>query len=465
MADRSTTINRTIREKAEEHLASRNLLSPETPSHLDVQRLLHELQVHQIELEMQNEELTGVIADLSASEELHRTIVDANPDLIGRYLPGGIVTYLNPALIRFMGVDAQTLLGKSFYPFNHEDDLRKIIPLIESIQRDNPSVEIENRTLLPDGRVRWNRWVHSGIFDEQGKIKEYLAVGTDITERKLAEMELDEERLRLKYIIKGANAGTWEWNVQTGETRFNERWAEMLGYTLEELSPINIQTWENLTHSENLKTAYDLLRRHFSRELDFYECKTQMRHKDGTWIWIHGRGKVVTWTEGGEPLLMMGAHLDITGHKQAEVELLRHTMELEEANTALRVFMDSRERAQKQLEEKLQMNVDELVTPYLKKLGDTKLDSRQQNYLAVLKNNLNTIVSPYLLNLSAAHKNLTPQEIQIADLIRQGKSTKEIADMLHTSPHTVGTHRNNIRRKLNLRNAKSNLRSHLLSLQ
>jgi DNA-binding NarL/FixJ family response regulator len=147
-----------------------------------------------------------------------------------------------------------------------------------------------------------------------------------------------------------------------------------------------------------------------------------------------------------------------------EVELKSYTKELEDANTALRIFMDRRECTGMMLEEKLQFNVDELVAPYLKKLRETELNSRQENYLNVLENNLKNIVSPYMFKMSTTYKNLTPQEIQIANLIRLGKNTKDIAELLNTSAHTVGTHRNNIRKKMKLRNSKSNLRSHLLSL-
>lgn len=456
-----------LRQQAEDLLCSgvSMLNGNDHQGEYDVQRLLHELQVHQIELEMQNEELRQINADLSASEERYRSIVDTNPDFIDRYLPGGILTYVNPVLVRFTGVDADDLLGKSYFPFIHEDDLQVLIPLIASIRRDNPTVEIENRTILPDGRLCWNRWTHSGIFDDRGNIIEYQAVGKDITDRKRMEIELAEKRLRLQYIIKGSNAGTWEWNVQTGETRFNERWAEMLGYTLEEISPTSLETWMKMVHPESFKKSFNLLQRHFSGELAYYECEAQLRHKNGNWIWVLDRGKIVTWTEDGKPLLMMGAHQDITEQKLAEQELRRYTKELEDANTALRVFMDRRERDQKILEEKLQLNIDELVVPYLKKLSETTLDSRQNKYLTVLESNLNTIVSPYMLNLSAAYKNLTPQEIQITNLIRQGKNTKDIAELLNTSAHTVGTHRNNIRKKLKLRNSKSNLRSHLLTLE
>ena len=114
--------------------------------------------------------------------------------------------------------------------------------------------------------------------------------------------------------------------------------------------------------------------------------------------------------------------------------------------------------------EKLQTNINDLVIPYLERLKQTSLDDRHKKYVDVLESNLSDILSPFMNTFLAAHKRLTPQEIQIVDLIKKGKNTKEIAELLNASTSTIATHRNNIRKKMNLRNAKVNLRTHLLSI-
>lgn len=150
--------------------------------------------------------------------------------------------------------------------------------------------------------------------------------------------------------------------------------------------------------------------------------------------------------------------------RMREKELELHTKELEEANTALRVFFKQQSEEQKITDEKLQFNVNELVLPYVKKLQKQKIDKQSMMYLELLEANLNNIVSPFMRNLSAAYQSLTPQEMQIAEMIRQGKKSKEIATILNLSLATVKTHRNNIRKKAKLRNQGTNLRSYLLSL-
>jgi PAS domain S-box-containing protein len=151
--------------------------------------------------------------------------------------------------------------------------------------------------------------------------------------------------------------------------------------------------------------------------------------------------------------------------KKRERELKTKTANLEEMNSALKVLLQRREEDKKELEEKVLFNVKELVVHYLEKLRNTGLNKRQGGYVDVLASNLNSIISPFSRTLSHMYLNLTPVEIQIADLVRQGKSTKEMAGLLNVSARTIEFHRQNIRKKLGITRKSANLRTHLLSLQ
>ena len=137
---------------------------------------------------------------------------------------------------------------------------------------------------------------------------------------------------KYKKIIQGTNLGTWEWNVQTGETVFNERWAEIVGYSLKELRPVSLKTWTTLCHPEDLKKSEEELQKHFNGESSYYEIECRMKHKKGHWVWVLDRGRVFTWTDAGEPEWMVGSHQEITARKEQELETKKYK-ELFEATT------------------------------------------------------------------------------------------------------------------------------------
>lgn len=145
----------------------------------------------------------------------------------------------------------------------------------------------------------------------------------NLTDQRAAEKSATYEKARLNEVIWGTGAGTWEWNIQTGEVRFNERWAEILGHSLADLEPISIKTWLDLAHPDDLERSNRALEKVFKKETDFYQCEARMQHKTGRWIWVLDRGKVVEWNESGEPVRMSGTHMDITEKKEAELHALR----------------------------------------------------------------------------------------------------------------------------------------------
>ena len=170
-------------------------------------------------------------------------------------------------------------------------------------------------------KTKQEKWVH-GLgnlkFNENNNPVEMFGIIQDITERKEVEEKLAKQGQRLGDILKGTNAGAWDWNIQTGELIINERWGEIIGYTLEELEPIDVQTWIKNVHPEDLPVANALLEKHLIGDLNYYDVVFRQPHKNGNWVWVNARGKVIEWTKDGKPLRMSGTHLDITERKQAE---------------------------------------------------------------------------------------------------------------------------------------------------
>ena len=181
--------------------------------------------------------------------------------------------------------------------------------------------------------------------------------------------------------------------------------------------------------------------------------------------------RVVKMQSAGREIRVIVSHEDITPIMQAQVnlrkkeeELFQQKKMLEESNVALKVLLEHREKDRQSLEKNVLVNVRKLVMPYVEELSFRKLDERNQNLVEIIQQRLEEIAAPFLNRLVAINRLLTPREIDVAALVREGRTSKEIADVLNISISGVDFHRKKIRKKLNLANKQSNLRSYLLSL-
>ncbi len=129
---------------------------------------------------------------------------------------------------------------------------------------------------------------------------------------------LEQEHRRMSEVIEGTRVGVWEWNIQTGDILLNNRWADMLGYTLAEIEPVSIEKWQTHIHPDDLPKMKSLLAHHFDGHAPYYHCEYRLRHKSGHWVWLQSRGRVSSWTARRQPLLMSGTHQDISERKQAD---------------------------------------------------------------------------------------------------------------------------------------------------
>lgn len=149
--------------------------------------------------------------------------------------------------------------------------------------------------------------------------------------------------------------------------------------------------------------------------------------------------------------------------RKSEAELKDKTIDLKEFNTALKVLLKRRKEDKSELEKKVLFSVEELTMPYIKEMKNTRLSSRQKTLMDIMESNLKEIISPFSERISEKISKLTPMEIQVANLVKQGQATKEIADLLYLSTKTIDCHRENIRKKIGIKNKKINLRTYLLS--
>ena len=214
-----------------------------------------------------------------------------------------------------------------------------------------------------------------------------------------------------------------------------------------------------LVSRKKAKAGYRLVfRKGFVRD---YEL--EIRHRDGHVTPVFYNASVYK-DESGKVVGVFAAARDTSRRKQAEQELLDKSKALEELNTALKVLIDHYKNDQRELEERIASNVKVRIRPYVEKLKQTRLDIGQSALVGIIQTSLRDISSPFSKLISSDHFRLGPKEAEVAALVKEGKTTKEIAKILGLGKRTVDSYRDNIRDKLGLANKKINLKTYLLSI-
>ena len=258
---------------------------------------------------------------IESAREL-QTLMDAvsSYSIVSIVDPAGNITYANDMFSQVSGYSNAELVGQNHrivksgaQPEGYWDAVWKTISS-GYVWRG----EVCNRA--KDGTLYWVDTVIAPYFGEHG-IEKYISIRTDVSASKRAQETLNAERQRLNNIITGTRAGTWEWNYQTGEGIVNARWAQMIGYSLEEVQENPNRIWRQALHPDDLVLAAQRLDEHVQGKRDIFEFEGRMRHRDGHWVWQLTRGRLFTHTPDGKPEWMYGINLDITEGKKAEAEL------------------------------------------------------------------------------------------------------------------------------------------------
>ncbi|MEI7615141.1 MAG: PAS domain-containing protein [Actinomycetota bacterium] len=270
-----------LRQLAIEKLNLENTIPQKALSAQKTEDLFHELRVHQIELEMQNEELKHSQEELELSREKYFKLYDVAPIGYCTLSETGLVIESNLKVCELFGLDRIYLKRQLFSSFIFKDDLIIYYQAVKNLSKTGDSQTCEVRFIRRNRTSLWVLLDISSMQDADGVIL-YLVAVSDITGCKQTEIELQREHERLSNILEGTNSGTWEWNVQTGETALNDRWAEIIGFTLKEISPVSIKTWKRIIHPEDLKKCNEQLDKVFNRESEYYDIECRMKHKNGS---------------------------------------------------------------------------------------------------------------------------------------------------------------------------------------
>ena len=238
----------------------------------------------------------------------------------------GDILHINKSVTTTLGYTPEELKGQSVlnvHPPDRRDEALQVVTAMLAGENSICNIPLlaKNGDFIPVETK-----VYPGRFNGQD-----ILIGTswNITRLINVQKELEQTNKRLEAVIIGSETGTWEWNIKTGETIFNERWADIIGYSLPEIQPTSIKTWQLYSHPDDLVVSNQKIEAYIKEPTGIYESQVRMKHKDGHWVWIADRGKVTVWDENNKPLIMSGTHIDISELKMSR-ETLKHQIDIEE---------------------------------------------------------------------------------------------------------------------------------------
>ena len=273
---------------------------------------------------------------LRESEIFLQAIVQDQAILLCRFLPDTTLLFVNDAFAATYGTTPEALTGRRFLPLIAEDGRERFMERLADITLDNPVDRHEVHVFTPAGEERWRLWTARGIFDADGKLACYQAVGTEVTAIKKMQAELQESRDLFRMALDATRDGVIDWNLTDDLVWYSPRWKALLGYADDEL-PNDTGTWTRVLLPEDQPLADRFVREHRAGNRDF-ESMLRFRHKDGSVRCFQVKATAVP-DVGGKPVRMIGACSDITSIMQAQQALLEAKDEAERANRAKSVFL------------------------------------------------------------------------------------------------------------------------------
>ncbi len=241
----------------------------------------------------------------------------------------GIIRQVSDLWLETLGYARDDVIGRRNFDFLTPDALAAAQAVFDKYQRDRRLDKLECEFLTRAGTPVPCTLSARVLADDTGAVTGNIAILAPLQAGADMEKRLETKAFRLQSCLEGTHAASWEWNAQTDETLFSARWAEIVGYTLDELRPMSGKIWENLAHPDDRKSSEDALRAHLKGETPSYDIEARMRHKDGRWIWVRSRGRVFTWTDDGRAEWMFGTHFSIDSRKRREAQSNRRRKLLE----------------------------------------------------------------------------------------------------------------------------------------
>ncbi len=337
------------------------------------------------------------IEELEHSKSLYQSVVEDQTEVISRIFPDDTFVFVNDVFCRLFGKSRDELIGQRWQTIAHPDDLLMIEAKLREITLKCPVVTIENRVFLANGEMRWMQFVNRGLFDATGTLKQIQSVGRDISTLKQTELQLRESDQRLELALQVSELLIWDWDIPNHQVTAGNGWFELLGYSLEELG-YDEDRWMNLIHPDDFENYNQRLALHLQGEIASFESKHRLRHKQGHWVSVEAKGKVVMRDKAFNPLRMIGTTLDVTLRRRLQDE---------------------------------SMGLLKRIESLIGQSGASQSANTEE---------------------TEAVDCLTKRQREILGMIAAGMTSAEIAEQLHLATKTVISHRQTLMAKLNLHN-------------
>jgi len=420
--------------------------------------------------ELENMAIEGKRAEkaLRESRELFRNVYNTAPLAFVVWDAETGVTDWNKRAEEVFGWSKKEALGHSFIDFlipkKDRPEIKDVVDRLVKGQLPSHSI---NDNLTKDGQIITCEWNNSSLYDDGGNIVGAISLALDITRRQQTKEALVKSEVRYRAVVQDQTElicrftpdGTLTFVNDAYCRYFGKKPEELLGHKLVPLIPE-----EDHKQVEKHFTS-------FSRENPVAEQEHRVIAPKGDVRWQRWTNRAI-FDANGAIVEFQSVGRDVSERKKAEEALKEKEAQLEakadnleEVNTALRVLLKRRDNDKEELEAKVLSNVKDLILPYIERLKKTPLNDHQKSCVDILESNLTDLVSPFSRRLSSKYLGLTPTQIRVANLIKDDKTTKEIAEFMNLSEKTVQTHRDRIRKKIGIKHKKVNLRTYLSTLQ
>jgi PAS domain S-box-containing protein len=444
----------------------------------------------------------------SDREARFRELAALLPETVYEMDASGRFTYVNDKALEQFGYSrADFEAGANALDMIVPEDHQRAVENIARALAGQRVYHSEYTCLRKDGST-FPGLFYSAVRYREGQPAGILGIIIDNSHQKALEQRLREREIRYRMATEAGLAGVWDHDLQTGRMVIDASLKHLLGFGDDDIT--RWDAWQARFHPDDVAFFMDESRRYIKGLIPRYEVKGRIVDNFGQVRWILVRA-VAERDGSGRVRRMIGTATDITrlrqveteletaksalearvsarthalraanralrevvrdklktarALKQREAELETKTAKLQDLNTALRYLLKKLDREKNEFEEKMMADLRDLVHPYLKKLIRRSREREVHALATILDNHLKAIVSPFSRYLTSPALNLTPAELNVAHMVKSGKTTRQIADILNVAYKTVETHRVNIRRKLGLTGKSNNLRTCLMALE